>query len=412
MTAETFSQESSVENVDLIKKPIQELLKDIWDEIDWSDDPRMQEISSRLKKDKNALTEEAHQNLINSIKESLANWYVVNSQEDFNVLKTSYELATGKEINLSYQDFIESWVTEGLFTDGWFSVALNEEWTLTLYKDKFRKWYIDGNWQFKADVAWYDVNPAFNDNEIDLSSVNWDIQNMSTDQLLRELESIDWTDLVYLRELENRFESGDDADKSIIRGTLKAKLESWIVINNQDDFEAVKIIYKLSTWTVLTQEFSSLENPSIAKLDWNNLQIVKEIWDVERIASDAMDAVTTIAEDVIRTTEAAIKNEKIEIQNEIKVGTVEWVDNPQIPTKKEILDLLEKWDNGNRKSPELKYALQVALAMTWDYKWAIDQIYGWGTSNAVRDFQKKNNLTVDWDAWGNTFKAIIAELNK
>ena len=109
------------------------------------------------------------------------------------------------------------------------------------------------------------------------------------------------------------------------------------------------------------------------------------------------------------------------INDLIWIKQEKWIQSLKNMNPENIKTLLEefkenfKFKNMKERNPkwvQVTLWVQVALSILWYSAGTIDGYYWPNTTNAVKEFQKNNNLKIDWIAWSETISKIIELLDK
>ena len=110
-----------------------------------------------------------------------------------------------------------------------------------------------------------------------------------------------------------------------------------------------------------------------------------------------------------------IINDLIWIKQEKGIQSLKNMNSENIKTLLEEFKENFKFKNMKERNPkwvQVTLWVQVALTKLWYSVGTIDGYYWTNTTNAVQEFQKNNNLKIDWIAWSETISKIIELLDK
>lgn len=110
-----------------------------------------------------------------------------------------------------------------------------------------------------------------------------------------------------------------------------------------------------------------------------------------------------------------IINDLIWIKQEKGIQSLKNMNSENIKTLLEEFKENFKFKNMKERNPkwvQVTLWVQVALSILWYSAGTIDGYYWPNTTNAVKEFQKNNNLKIDWIAWSETISKIIELLDK
>lgn len=110
-----------------------------------------------------------------------------------------------------------------------------------------------------------------------------------------------------------------------------------------------------------------------------------------------------------------IINDLIWIKQEKGIQSLKNMNSENIKTLLEEFKENFKFKNMKERNPkwvQVTLWVQVALSILWYSAGTIDGYYWPNTKNAVEEFQKNNNLKIDWIAWSETISKIIELLDK
>ena len=110
-----------------------------------------------------------------------------------------------------------------------------------------------------------------------------------------------------------------------------------------------------------------------------------------------------------------IINDLIWIKQEKGIQSLKNMNSENIKTLLEEFKENFKFKNMKERNPkwvQVTLWVQVALSILWYSAGIIDGYYWPNTTNAVKEFQKNNNLKIDWIAWSETISKIIELLDK
>lgn len=203
-------------------------------------------------------------------------------------------------------------------------------------------------------------------------------------------------------------------------------VNTTIVLNNEKTFKGIvnledgKFYFKNSNekdykeLIEVVNEMKSDKTKAQAPTDQNPNQNPEPVPETSSISANYSENIQK-ADNWDNSDNNWIINDLIWIKQEKGIQNLKNMNSENIKTLLEEFKENFKFKNMKERNPkwvQVTLWVQVALSILWYSAGTIDGYYWPNTTNAVKEFQKNNNLKIDWIAWSETISKIIELLDK
>ena len=203
-------------------------------------------------------------------------------------------------------------------------------------------------------------------------------------------------------------------------------VNTTIVLNNEKTFKGIvnledgKFYFKNSNekdykeLIEVVNEMKSDKTKAQAPTDQNPNQNPEPVPETSSISANYSENIQK-ADNWDNSDNNWIINDLIWIKQEKGIQSLKNMNSENIKTLLEEFKENFKFKNMKERNPkwvQVTLWVQVALSILWYSAGTIDGYYWPNTKNAVEEFQKNNNLKIDWIAWSETISKIIELLDK
>jgi len=296
-----------------------------------------------------------------------------------------------KDVIFPMVDFQEKWDIEEL---KWWSLSNNKEKANITEAKYFHRFRMNEKWA-RAQAA---------------------AATSATRSMSNEPYKIDWPFLVWIetKNWEIPFAAKIWIDDMKNPGSLGDDKESTEVANEMTKAQAPTVSAEQVWYSNDQSQVPAQPAQHQAPTDQNPNQNPEPVPETSSISANYSENIQK-ADNWDNSDNNWIINDLIWIKQEKGIQSLKNMNSENIKTLLEEFKENFKFKNMKERNPkwvQVTLWVQVALSILWYSAGTIDGYYWPNTKNAVKEFQKNNNLKIDWIAWSETIRKIIELLDK